>query len=73
MIRYYVHGDMTDDGTKYYCLRCDAFLPLDHYYDNYNGHHNEYQSYLESLKSWQKNYKKELGYFRPNDAANWIK
>lgn len=68
--RWYVHGDLLEDGT-YYCQQCDLFVPREHYYDD-DMHQDEYDTYLRSLKSWKRFKKDNKEYYRDNDAPNYI-
>jgi uncharacterized protein YozE (UPF0346 family) len=71
--RYYVHGDLHDrQRHKYYCARCDLFVPIDHFADA--GHvKSRAERYLHSLNAWSRHAQaRHSKFYRPADAENVI-
>lgn len=78
MIRYYLHGDQhEDEGDKWYCARCDIFVPQEHFYrdESHAGPagDKDYPRYLSGLKRLKITLENGRGqYFRPSSPRNCI-
>lgn len=66
--RYYVHGDILEDG-KYYCAFCDGFVCFEHQYNGCKKESTEqYKRYRSSLKNWKA--KIHTIFFRHDNSPN---
>jgi hypothetical protein len=70
-MRYYCHGNFTEhDPTLVYCAKCDAFVPVDHFYEkdvHRQSRHSDYERYEATLKAFKL---KDGQCTRPPNAPN---
>ncbi|MGI4886118.1 MAG: hypothetical protein ACRYFR_14270 [Janthinobacterium lividum] len=70
--RWLVHGDLSEDGTTYFCQKCDEMVDRSHNFERVHGP-NEYKFYLASLKNWRAIQKTDPdGWFRADDARSVV-
>ena len=73
--RYYLHGDQHDDGgDKWFCARCDYFVPQEHFYrdERHMGREGDkdYPRYQRDLKGLTN--AEASTHYRPTSPRNCI-
>jgi hypothetical protein len=71
--RYYLHGDQVEGKPEeFYCASCDLFVDRPHFdrHDNEPNRLNNFQKYLNTLKSWRVIKKRTKTYQRPRNPYN---